>query len=63
MTRGDEASVRERELVAENERLRQALIDIWNASRDEGLAHMVNWMRGRAIAALEGRELDPPHAD
>src|SRR5436189_187295 len=51
MTNAEQLGARERVLLAENERLRQALIDIWEVSRDEGLAHMVNWMRGRAIAA------------
>jgi hypothetical protein len=40
--------------------LQEALQDIVNASRDDGLAAMVNWMRGRAIAALkeDAREKD-----
>jgi len=38
--------------VAEIRRLRLALNDIVNASRDEGLAHMCNWMRGRALTAI-----------
>lgn len=54
MTDAEQPSAREQALLAENQRLRRALNDIWDASRDEGLAHMVNWMRGRAIAALEG---------
>lgn len=32
--------------------LREALNDIVNASRDEGLAKMCNWMRGRAVVGL-----------
>jgi hypothetical protein len=39
-------------LRAENKLLREALDDIVNASRDDGLAAMCNWMRGRAAAAL-----------
>jgi hypothetical protein len=42
------------DLVAEVKALRQALQEIVNASRDEGLAAMCNWMRGRAAAALDG---------
>lgn len=45
------------ELQHENERLRRALNDIVNASRDEGMAKMINWMRGRAIAALTGEDV------
>jgi len=37
--------------------LREALGDIVNASRDEGLPAMVNWMRDRAAAALDDRIL------
>ena len=50
-------------LLTEVERLREALHDIVSASRDEGLAAMCNWMRGRAAAALsEGaRTLEDPH--
>lgn len=44
------------DLQHENERLRRALNDIVNASRDEGMAKMINWMRGRAIAALTGED-------
>ena len=36
----------------DNDNLKRALNDIVNASRDEGLAHMCNWMRERAAAAL-----------
>lgn len=43
-------------LLEENKRLRQALADIVNASRDDGLAAMCNWMRDRAFAALQGRK-------
>jgi hypothetical protein len=32
--------------------MREALNEIVNASRDEGLAAMCNWMRGRAVAAI-----------
>jgi hypothetical protein len=42
------------DLQHENERLRRALNDIVNASRDEGMAKMILWMRGRAMAALGG---------
>ena len=38
--------------------LREALGDIVNASRDDGLAAMCNWMRERASAALAANE---PH--
>jgi hypothetical protein len=41
-------------LVIEVARLREALVDIVNASRDDGLAAMCNWMRGRAAEALRG---------
>ena len=37
---------------AERDRYRDALQDIVHASRDEGLAAMIQWMRSRAIAAL-----------
>lgn len=40
------------DLCIEIRRLRNALSDVVNASRDDGLAAMVNWMRGRALAAL-----------
>lgn len=40
------------DLCAEVRRLRDALGEIYLASRDDGLTAMVNWMRGRAIAAL-----------
>ena len=42
-------------LGADCEHYREALQDIVDASRDDGLAAMCNWMRGRAAAAL-GRE-------
>lgn len=41
-------------LETENKLLRLALQEIVSASRDEGLSHMCNWMRGRAAAALDG---------
>ena len=47
-----ETSPEEDTLRSENDRLREALQDIFLASRDGGLAHMVNWIRGRAMAAL-----------
>lgn len=43
--------------IAEIRRLRLALGDIANASRDEGLAAMCNWMRNRACLALTGEKL------
>jgi hypothetical protein len=43
-------------LRAQVEALTEALADIVNASRDEGLAAMCNWMRGRAAVALRGRK-------
>lgn len=46
------------DLQHENERLRRALNDIVNASRDDGMAKMINWMRGRAVAALTGEKCD-----
>lgn len=39
--------------VFQVEPLRSALEDIVNASRDNGLPSMCNWMRGRAITALQ----------
>lgn len=41
-------------LEARIEKLEEALRDIVNASRDDGLEAMCNWMRGRAAAALTG---------
>lgn len=43
--------------VAEIRRLRTALSEIVDTSRDEGLSAMVNWMRGRALAGLLGIDL------
>lgn len=40
------------DLCREIRRLRDALGEIYLASRDDGLAAMINWMRGRAIEAL-----------
>lgn len=40
------------EAYSEITRLKKALEDIYLASRDDGLAAMCNWMRGRALAAL-----------
>lgn len=40
------------EAVAEINRLREALREIVECSRDAGLEKMCNWMRGRALAAL-----------
>lgn len=37
---------------SENKVMREALVEIVQASRDEGLAYMCNWMRGRAAHAL-----------
>ena len=37
---------------AEGDCYREALQDIIRASRDDGMAAMIQWMRGRAIAAL-----------
>jgi hypothetical protein len=47
----------------EVEGLREALNDIVHASRDEGLATMCNWMRGRAIAALQGENIGRSEAE
>ena len=52
---GDALSILLEELTRTEERAeryRQALQEIVNASRDEGLAAMCNWMRGRAGVAL-----------
>lgn len=46
------------DLCAEVRRLREALGDIINASRDDGLSAMCNWMRGRALAALTTESWD-----
>lgn len=40
------------DLIQRIETLEEALREIVDASRDESLAAMCNWMRGRAIAAL-----------
>ncbi len=44
-----------RTLVATAKLYKEALDDIWSASRDDGLAAMCNWMRGRAAHALQGK--------
>ena len=43
------------DLCADVRLYREALQDIYDASRDEGMAAMINWMRGRAAWALQGR--------
>jgi hypothetical protein len=50
-------------LRARVEALTEALAEIVNASRDEGLAAMCNWMRGRAAAALSDGERSDPSTD
>lgn len=45
----------EREIASlkrKNTIMHVALTEIFHASRDQGLSAMVNWMRGRAAAAL-----------
>jgi hypothetical protein len=50
------------DLCMEIRRLRDALGEIYLASRDDGLSAMCNWMRGRAIEALT-TETWTPHND
>lgn len=40
-------------LEYQNEQYREALNDIVHASRDKGLASMINWMRDKAITVLK----------
>lgn len=42
--------------IAEVRKLREALSDIVNASRDDGLPAMCNWMRNRAFTALTNED-------
>jgi hypothetical protein len=42
-------------VVATIQLYREALNDIHLVSRDDGLVAMCNWMRGRAVHALEGK--------
>jgi hypothetical protein len=55
-------------LAQQNAIYLEALNDIFNASRDDGLAAMCNWMRSRALAAVQeatsvGYTIVPPDPD
>jgi hypothetical protein len=49
-------ATRLRHAEAERDRYLEALQDIIHASRDEGMAAMIQWMRGRAVTALTPKD-------